>query len=244
MADGMTHTESPTESLHPDTEAQIAALTLDATHPLIICDADEVLFQFLIAFENHLECAGWRLQLRKPPSLFGSIFPVGGGEAADNERVFALLEDFYVRRVEALLPIPGAAQALNELARRAQIIVVTNLPPAHQNGRRRAMLVHGMDYPLIVNHGRKGAAVARVLRNHRAPAFFIEDMQVHLASAAAVEGLHCIQLVTHRRLAEVMEIAANAWQARNWHQLRLYIEARLNAGGWSVSGRTSATSGM
>ena len=231
-----------TTPLHPDTEAQIAALSLQPKHPAIICDADEVLFQFLIPLEEHLRRTGWRLDLRKPPSLYGTVFPVGGGEAMKDEAVGAMLEGFYARHVEALHPIPGAAAALAQLSRRAQILIVTNLPFAYRDGRRRALLAHGMDYPLIANRGPKGPTVAKLLQKHQAPAFFVEDMHSHLDSAAEIEGLHCIQLVTHRRLAEVMEPAPHAWQARNWSQARRHIESCLN-GGYIPSGRTSTTSG-
>ena len=219
-----------TTPLHAETEAQIAALSLRPERPVVICDADEVLFQFLIALEEHLKRTGWRLDLRKPPSLYGNIFPAGGGAAMEDEAVVDMLEAFYASHVEALQPIPGAAQALAALSRRAQVLIVTNLPFAYRDGRRRALLAHGMDYPVIANSGRKGAAVKKLLQGHNAPAFFVEDMRIHLDSAKDIDGLCCIQLITHRRLAEVMERASHAWQARNWSETLRHIEARLEDG--------------
>ena len=223
--------------LHPDTKAQIDALSLDSNHPVVICDADEVLFQFLIHLEGYLGDAGYRLDLRTS-SLFGNIYAHGSDAPVETEKVWELLQAFYARDVEALRPIPGASKALADLSRQARVVIVTNLPFAYREGRRRALQVHGMNYPLITNQGKKGIALARLLHKQKAPAFFIEDMEVHLRSAAAIERLHCVQFIADKRLARVAERAEHAYQADNWQRTREYIEERL-----AQAGRTSVTSG-
>lgn len=230
--------------LPPDIEAQIAALPPEPHRPLVICDADEVLFQFLAGLEEWLDANGWRWEARRPASLYGTILPKDGGAPMGDESVGAMLENFYATHVETLRPIPDAAESLNALARHARVLIVTNLPPAYKEGRLRALRAHGMAHPLIVNRGLKGAALARLLHRHRAPAFFVEDMSVHLESVEGIAGLECIQLITHRRLAEATEPAANAWQAREWRAVRRRIESRLTALGYISSGRTSVTSGI
>lgn len=228
------------QSLHPDTESQIAALSLDPGNPVIICDADEVLFQFLIRFEMYLGDRGCKLELSYPASLHGTIFPLDRQDPLGDGDVARLLDDFYDRDVEAMQPMPGAREALSNLSSESQILILTNLPFIHRERRERTLKVHGMDYPLISNSGLKGVALERLLGNHRAPAFFVEDMSVHLLSAAAIPGLQCIQFIANRRLAKTAKRAEGIYQADSWHQLQCYIESHLQI----HTGRTSATSGM
>ena len=51
---------------------QIDELSLDSNRPLLLCDADEVLFQFVRGLERHLETQGFHLDLISF-SLFGNI---------------------------------------------------------------------------------------------------------------------------------------------------------------------------
>lgn len=234
-----------TQTLHPDTEAQIAALSLDSVRPVIICDADEVLFQFLACFEMFLRESGLRLELRYPASLHKSIFPLTKNTPVDDVTCGKLLKNFYERDVENMHPIPGAREALASLSGRAQILILTNIPFAYCERRKSALRNHGMDYPLIANRGLKGVALARLLDNQKAPAFFVEDMSVHLFSAATIPGLHCIQFIHHEGLKETAKRAEGIYQAdKGWDELRLHIESQLNADDAVHTGRTSATSGM
>lgn len=227
------------EVLSAETEAQICAVGLEHDKPVVICDVDEVLFQFLVPLERYLADVGHRLEMRSNASLFGNVYAAGSETPVKNEEVSALLEKFYERNVESQPPIPGAATALAGLSKRARVVIITNLPTAYGNRRRRALRVHGMDYPLIVNSGPKGRALAKLLYGHRAPSFFIEDMHVHLVSAARIEGLHCVQFAADIRLASLVERAENAYHAKGWGSTVRYIEARLDQ-----AGRTWVTSGM
>ncbi|MCY4035811.1 MAG: hypothetical protein OXF24_01655 [Hyphomicrobiales bacterium] len=226
-------------ALNAETEAQICAVGLEHDKPVVICDVDEVLFQFLIPLERYLADVGHRLEMRSNASLFGNVYATGSETPIENEEVGALLEKFYERDVESQPPIPGAAAALAGLSKRARVVIITNLPAAYGSRRQRALRVHGMDYPLIVNSGPKGKALAKLLHGHKAPSFFIEDMHMHLVSAAQIKGLHCVQFAADTRLARLVKRAENAYHAKGWGPAARYIEARLDQ-----AGRTSVTSGM
>lgn len=227
------------EVLNVETEAQICAVGLERDRPVVICDVDEVLFQFLIPFERYLADVGCRLEMHSNASLFGNVYAAGSEMPIKDEEVSELLGKFYKRDVESQPPIPGAAVALAGLSKRVRVVIITNLPSAYGNRRQRALRVHGMDYPLIINSGLKGTALTRLLRGHRAPSFFIEDMHAHLVSAARIKGLHCVQFAANIHLARLVERAENAHQVRGWGPAVRYIEARLDQ-----AGRTSVTSGM
>ena len=227
------------ETLNTETEAQICRVGLERDKPVVICDVDEVLFQFLIPLERYLADFGYRLEMHSNASLYGNVYATGSETPVENEEVGALLEKFYERDVESQPPIPCAAVALAGLSRRARVVIITNLPAAYGGRRQRALRTHGMNYPLIINSGLKGRALTRLLHGHKAPSFFVEDMHTHLVSAAQIEGLHCVQFAADIRLARLVERAEHAHQVRGWGATVRYIEARLDQ-----AGRTSVTSGM
>ena len=231
--------EAPNKALNAEIEAQICAVGLERDKPVVICDVDEVLFQFLIPLERFFADVGYRLEMHSNASLFGNVYATGSETPIGDKEVSTLLHKFYDRDVESQPPIPGAAAALAGLSKRASVVIITNLPAAYGSRRQRALRAHGMNYPLIINSGPKGIALTRLLHEHRAPSFFIEDMYTHLVSAARIEGLHCVQFAADRRLARLVERAENAHQVKGWGQAVRYIEARLDQ-----AGRTSVTSGM
>ena len=227
------------EPLDAETESQIHAVGLGRDEPVVVCDADEVLFQFLIPLERYLGDIGYRLEMHSNASLFGNVFEEGSDIPVEDMKVVKLLKRFYERDVESQPPIPGAAAALAELSRHARVAIVTNIPPAYRIRRQRALRVHGMDYPLVINSGNKAKALTKLLQGHRAPSFFVEDMHMHLISAAQIEGLRCVQFAADIRLARLVERAENAYQARGWGPAFRYIKAQMDQ-----AGRTSMTSGI
>lgn len=213
---------------HPDLMDQIARLGLEPTRPLVVCDADEVLFSFMAAFERFLHGRGlyyvWRSY-----ALFGNIRRRADGAALEQAEIRELIAAFYVTHIETLEPVPGAATALRALSRRAAILVLTNLPPHHVAARGRALERHGLPYPVLGNTGGKGPAMRCVAGRVRAPVYFVDDSPHHHASvathAAAVVRIH---FVAERRLAGLVAPAAEShYRIDTWYAARAVIEADL-----------------
>ena len=96
----------PEEVLH-----QLDALELDPDRPLLICDADEVLFAFVRGLEHYLNDQGLELRL-ETFALTGNIRDAGSGEPLAAGDVRELLQRFFAERTESLEPIEGARDAL------------------------------------------------------------------------------------------------------------------------------------
>lgn len=198
---------SPPEPQDPAPEVlrQLSSLTLERHRPLIISDADEVLFAFMAGFERYLEEEGFYFDWRTY-ALAGNIRHRCSEEPLDAAEVPPLLARFFAARTEALDPVPGAAEALASLTRRgAQVIVLSNLPMSQVPARRRALAAHGMDYPLIANSGAKGPAVRHLASQVQAPVVFIDDIPRHHRSVrqAAAETF-CLHFVADPRLARLL----------------------------------------
>jgi hypothetical protein len=208
----------------------VAAL-LAPDRPLLITDADEVLFAFMAAFERHLHAndtyfnwASYRLN--------GNIIARADETAVDNPQVKALIADFFEQHTRTIEPLEGAAEAMAALVaeRGLQIVVLSNVPAPRHGDRQWALARHGMDYPLIANEGAKGRAVAFLAARTNAPVFFIDDAPSHHDDVAVHAGhVRRIHYVGHPRLAELIGPAeASHLRARSWDDIRRFIEDHLD----------------
>ena len=193
-----------------EVRSQLDALTLAPDRPLLITDADEVLFAFVRGFERFLDTQGMLLRLDSF-ALSGNVRRRDDDQPVPAPEVRELILGFFDDCTEALEPVAGAAAALAGLSHRAQILVLSNVPLPQRDARQRALQSHGMDYPLIANIGRKGGAVAELADSVEAPVFFVDDIPHNITSvaesAAHVTRLH---FVADPRLARLLGPAEDA----------------------------------
>ena len=213
---------------------QIELVALAPERPLIVTDADEVLFAFMASLERWLEANGYYYDWASY-ALYGNVRRRADDAAADVGEVGALLERLFADSAGNMAAVPGAAKALAALSRRAQVVVLSNIPHDRHGDRRAALVRHGMDYPLVSNGSApKGAAVRALTRRVRAPVFFIDDSKYHHDSVAecapAVTRLH---MLAHPRLAALPGAFSSRHRGVNsWSGARAIIERALAGAGY------------
>lgn len=212
---------------------QLERLALKRDRPLIVTDADEVLFAFMSSFERYLN--------RHDLIFDWSSFALTGNvrrrvdnqpiEAAD---VRAHLMQFFALHTEELEPVDGAPQALARLGARAQIVVLSNVPLDQREARVRALRAHGMDYPLIANKGLKGGSVARMAEQIAAPVVFIDDIPHNHTSVREAAGhVWRLHFVADPRLARLLGPADDSHhRADRWDEAVVAIEDYLAGHGY------------
>ncbi len=221
------------EALREDVRAQLAELTLLPDQPLIVSDADEVLFAFMARFEPYLVAQDLVFDWSSF-ALSGNIRRASDNQAIDYDEVRVHLREFFANHVEDIDPVPGAARALARLATRAQVVVLSNLPADQHAARRRALVKHGMDYPLITNTGAKGEAVRVMAAQIAAPVVFIDDIPHHHTSVKQAAGdVWRLHFIADRRLAALLGPANDSHQrADDWTEALAAIETYLNRQGF------------
>lgn len=221
------------QPLHDSVAAQLAGLTLERDRPLIVSDADEVLFAFMAGFERYLHAQGLYFDWRSF-ALTGNVRRREGDEAVPAEEMPALLHGFFDTSTESLDPVPGAAAALQALSRDAQVVVLSNVPLPQIEARKRALAAHGMDYPLIANVGGKGAAVRHMARQIAAPVVFIDDIpHQHRSVRKAAADTFCLHFVADPRLAALLGRAEECdHRADDWPAAESAIAAELRRRGF------------
>ncbi len=208
---------------------QLNAVQVDPDRPLIISDADEVLFAFMAGFVEYLNNQKLVFDWASF-ALVGNIRRRDDNQPVGREEVRDHLDRFFAGHTEDMAPVPGAAAALRRLAERAQVVVLSNLPLDQLDARRRALARHDMDYPLIANIGAKGGVVAELARRAGAPAVFIDDIPRHHTSVKeAADHVWRLHFVAHPKLAALLEPAEDSHhRADDWTEAARAIEAYLD----------------
>lgn len=152
--------------------------------PLVVTDCDEVLLHMVRHFRDWLdEAHGVVFELKGNP--FAQSASRRDGSALDQDEIWPLLNAFFDHEMRRQTAIEGAAAAMAELQREADVVVLTNLVDRFGEARAGQLRAHGIDARVVTNQGPKGEALRRIVEDY-APsrAVFIDDLAQHHASAA------------------------------------------------------------
>ncbi|MCO6410159.1 MULTISPECIES: hypothetical protein [Hoeflea] len=149
--------------------------------PLIVCDIDEVVLEFVSPFMAYLDHNGHELRATSF-RLHGNVFNRADGSETPGETVSEMLEAFFEAQDNWQTPVKEAADSLARLSVRADVVFLTAMPPRHREVRRRLLSRHGFDYPMIATEQPKGPAVLALHGERQHPVVFIDDIFVNLQS--------------------------------------------------------------
>lgn len=169
--------------LKAETLDELRALPLTPGRPLIAVDVDDTLVHFVDHLSRWMVTQGFRMRLDSY-QLEGSMFPAGSDVPLPFEDCIALINDFFATETARQEAMPGGPEALEALAEHAQVVILTNVPRHAAAARRANLDALGMDYPLVINSGGKGRAMAWLAHGCDAPVALVDDSVSQLESAA------------------------------------------------------------
>jgi hypothetical protein len=152
---------------------------------LVITDCDEVLLHMVRHFRDWLH-----EEHDVDFALEGNVFVQamrrrGSDEVMSEEQVWELLGGFFDTEMGRQTPISGSINAISELQREADVVVLTNLVDKRNAARTQQLRDFGIMAPVYTNQGPKGGAVSRIIAEFQpSRAVFIDDIAQHHASAA------------------------------------------------------------
>lgn len=164
-----------------ETLRQLDALSHGA-RPLIVCDVDEVILDFVRPFMAFLKHNGHTLVTRSY-RLTGNVYDDRSGEAVDHAAVHRLLGAFFDAQHEWQTLIEGAREHLDMLEDTFDIVLLTAMPHAHRERRIRFLRDLGIRQTVLTVESDKGPSVAR-LGAHRPHVAFIDDLAPNHHSVA------------------------------------------------------------
>jgi len=220
-----------TEGIHVDVLPQLVDIQIEHNRPLIITDADEVLFNFMQGMELFLAENDMFFDWQSF-ALHGNIKNKSDETAVEAENIPVLLDQFFNEYAHRLPAVDGAADTLARLSEHAQIVVLSNVPPKYAHKRLAGLKQANMDYPLIANVGPKGHVVRHLTQNLERPSFFIDDIPTNHGSVRKhAEHVHRLHYIADERLAKLLGPAEHS-SARldSWPELYTHILAIIDEG--------------
>ncbi len=226
-----------TSGISPQTLAQLEALEVRRRWPLIAVDVDDCLAVFVDHLHSYIGTLGYEMRLERY-ELEGSMFPIGSDAALPFKECIGLIHRFFEQECARQQAVPGGAEALRSLSADAQIVILTNVPGFAGEARRQNLAGLGIPWPVVVNTGGKGRAMAWLADAADAPAAFVDDSVRQIESVAKhvpdVVRLHFAGAEFIRRLFP--ECAAATCQVHDWEDAERVLRAELCLNG---AGRAS-----
>ncbi|KTE27137.1 MULTISPECIES: hypothetical protein [unclassified Sphingopyxis] len=155
------------------------------TRPLVITDCDEVLMHMVVPFAQWVDEEHGVIFRMEDTSFANALKRKECGTPLEAAEVWPLLDGFFRTEMGRQTPIPGALEAMAAIAEHADIVVLTNVGPDHQQTRADQLAALGLAAPVIGSRGGKGEPVRRLI-DEREPgvAIFIDDLANHHKSVA------------------------------------------------------------
>ena len=198
--------------------------------PLVITDCDEVLMHMVVPFAKWVDEEHGVLFRIEDASFAGALKRKECGTPLEAAEVWPLLDGFFTTEMTRQYPIPGALAAMAEIAKHADIVVLTNVGPEHQQRRVDQLAEHDFHAPVIGSRGGKGEPVRRLIEQYQpSVAVFIDDLGGHHTSVAQeAPDVWRLHLVGEPAIADKIASARHA-HARidHWSEAKDWILARL-----------------
>ncbi len=159
------------------------------SRPLIVSDCDEVLLHMIAHFRDYLG-EEHAVDFRWEGGSFAKAMRFrDGGEVVPETEMWRMLDLFFDTQMDRQTPIPGAVEAMGELAEHADVVILTNLKDYRMESRTQQLARLGIDTRVFTNQGPKGPALKAIMEEYRpSRAFFIDDIAQHHASVAEDAG--------------------------------------------------------
>jgi hypothetical protein len=161
----------------------------------------------------------------------------GSEEDMSEEQVWDLLGQFFDTQMGSQTPIAGAVDAMTELQRDADVVVLTNLVDHRNEARKNQLRDLGISAPVYTNQGPKGAALKRIVEKHGADrAVFIDDIAKHHESASEIlPHVHRLHFCGEPAIAPHVPCALKAGHAHaridTWDEALPWVQGVLHGEG-------------
>ncbi|MHA6684320.1 hypothetical protein [Mesorhizobium sp. A556] len=187
----------------PETARQIEELAAD-DRPLLVLDVDDVVLEFIRPFPRFLQARGFCLTINSF-RLTGNIAEQESRRLIEQKEVGALLDEFFDGQADWQEITDGAADALSDLGKRVEIVLLTAMFHRHRATRRAHLDALGLNYPLLTTEMAKGPAVAKLRGSKGRPVAFVDDQPSNLISARqSVEDAHLFHLMADNSLRQFL----------------------------------------
>ena len=196
--------------------------------PLIVCDIDEVVLEFLTPFQSFLLAQDKELRANSF-ALHGNIFDLNSNTAVENQKVSSLIEDFFADQLNWQMLLPDVDLVLKELSQDMDVIFLTAMPPHHFEKRKTLLEQFDLTFPLIATEDAKGPILKDANALVDDHVFFIDDMIYnHHSVAEHAPDTHHISIMGNQEFKAIApDLDDYIYDAENWADLKNHIQSKI-----------------
>ncbi|MGE6739265.1 hypothetical protein ACQKGC_03205 [Allorhizobium pseudoryzae] len=186
--------------------------------PLVVCDVDDVVLEFLMPFQRFLDSLGHRLEPRSY-RLHGNIISTIDQQPLADSLVTQLILDFFEAQEDWQTPFGNAVTSLKALGMQADVVFLTAMPPRYTEMRRRLLDRLDLTFPLLATESPKGPVVRQMHGRRDLPLAFIDDMaHNHVSVADSVPECLLVHLMPQSDMHKhAPKPGPHVVQVTDWH---------------------------
>lgn len=201
--------------------------------PLLITDCDEVLMHMVVPFGAWLS-DDHDIEFALEDATFANALKRKScGTPLQAMEVWPLLDGFFRHEMHRQYAIVGAQAALERLSAIADIVILTNVGPEHQDARTEQLITAGMPFRVIGSRGGKGDPVKALIEEMQpSVTAFIDDLPQHHKSVAdSAPDVWRLHMVGEPLIAPKIPAGRHA-HARidDWSVAEAWLAEKLTAG--------------
>ncbi len=204
-----------------------------SVRPLLISDCDEVLLHMVVPFRDWLDEAKHIHFDLESGDFVNALRHKHDGTLVEREEVWPMLKEFFVSEMYRQGAIDGAVEALVQLSKQADIVILTNLLDDRREARAAQLRAVGIDFPVYCNQGGKGEPLAKIIAKYQpSVTVFVDDLgHQHGSVAEHAPSTWRLQMVGEPILAKHIKTNPVA-HARidKWTEAAAWISDKFDAG--------------
>ena len=199
--------------------------------PIIFIDVDEVILEFVRPFIRFLGERGLGF-IQDRFLVPHNIVNPNDGRSVSQERATELLEEFRGEQQYWQVCVVGAVEAMSDLSEISEIVILTAIPPEHEEQRRRFLNSLGITYQIIIATREKGAIISEYIGNQDRSVFLIDDaLANHLSLHSHLPKAVGIHLVAFEPFGLLMQpLRPGVLSARDWTHAVALVRERIADG--------------
>jgi hypothetical protein len=199
------------------------------SRPLLITDCDEVLLHMVGHFRDYLD-EEHGLDFALEHQEFAQAIRRRDGSSLTIEEIWPLFKGFFPGEMHRQTLVPHAREALTEIAKIADIVVLTNLMDDCRQDRITQLEAYDIRHRVVCNQGGKGTPVGALLEEYAPTStVFVDDLPQHHDSVARrAPDVWRLHMIAEPRLASHIPPAPDA-HARidDWRDALPWIMGKL-----------------
>ena len=199
-------------------------LKINKNLPLLICDADEVLFEFMKSFESYLNENNMNFTYESF-KLNGNIIKIDTKEIISKDLIPSIISNFFKNYTSKMPLIRGAKDNLKILKKHLNIIILSNIPEAYAKDRIKLLKNNNMNYNFICNKGPKGKICKELEKLTNKNIFFVDDLPNQIESVKTnTKNVTTIHFLQNKKLLKIIpKVKYSDFNTRNWNEIKKII---------------------